>query len=203
MRFKLGFSGTHGTGKTTLVYGIAAALQRSGHNVAIVNETARQTQFAINDEACFLAEIDILARQIRDELDAEVRPVDFIITDRTSMDVIAYTQLAEQTGTIEKGVADDMLPLATRWLQTYDKVFYIKPAFDIEEKITESHDYDHDDGERWASYEAMKAIDDILYNLYIDKTDSELTVIDSSCPLSERADIVLQLLLEAIKKVEK
>lgn len=213
MRFKIGFTGTHGTGKTTLVYKIAARLQSSGHNVAIINETARETGYAINNETSAFAQTDILVRQMRHELDVELRPVDFIITDRTVLDPVAYTLFAEQRGTIDFGWGGDMLPLATRWLETYDLIFYIKPAFDLDKKVEQEHTKYMSkmvdttqttemlvmaDKERWTTFESMKEVDDILYNLYVDKTDADIIVIGNNCALSERENMVYNILLKAI-----
>lgn len=213
MRYKIGFTGTHGTGKTTLAYGVAAELQKSGYNTAIINEAARETRYAINNETSHFAQTDILVRQIRMELDAELRPVDFIITDRTVLDPVAYTLYAEQRNAIEFGWGGDMLPLAMRWLGTYNMIFYVKPAFDLDEKVemerkkamaslmnTSVRDevIVIEDGERWATFESMKEVDDILYNLYIDKTDTEIIVIDNSCALADRLPFVINKILETV-----
>jgi len=211
MRFKIGFSGTHGTGKTTLVYGVAAALQATGYNAAIINESARETQFEVNDKTSHFAQTDIVARQLRNELDAERRPVDFIITDRTTLDAIAYTMLAEKEGRIGRGWAKATMPLAMKWLSTYDMIFYVKPAFDLDEKVKEEKAREWAmaekianapllgimaDTERWTTYRSMKQIDDLLYNLYIG--DVDITVIDSNCALADRVTYVLKILHKAI-----
>ena len=45
---KLAFIGTHGVGKTTLCYDLAAALKKQGVNVDIVKEVARLSPLPIN-----------------------------------------------------------------------------------------------------------------------------------------------------------
>ena len=197
---KIAFTGTHGTGKTTLAYGTGAELQKLGYNTKIINETARETQFNLNDETTYEAQVDIIARQVRNELDASMRPVDYIVTDRTVMDAVAYTKNAEIVGTIELGWSQALFPLARKWLDTYDLIFYVEPPFDIEEKVREEEAiYNKDkfmytDGVRWASYQAMRAINDILYTLYSDN-GVPIVVISSSCTLQERLPFVIETVL--------
>ena len=210
---KIAFTGTHGTGKTTLAYGTGAELQKLGYNTKIINETARETQFNLNDETTYEAQVDIIARQVRNELDASIRPVDYIVTDRTVMDAVAYTKNAEMVGTIELGWSQALFPLARKWLDTYDLIFYVEPPFDIEEKvreetvkreevmekINEMHvgediTFPFADGVRWASYQAMRAINDILYTLYSDN-GVPIVVISSSRTLQERLPFVIETVL--------
>ena len=45
---KIAFIGTHGVGKTTLCYDLAALLKRQGLNVDVVKEVARLSPLPIN-----------------------------------------------------------------------------------------------------------------------------------------------------------
>lgn len=184
---KIGFTGSHSVGKTTLLYQVAGELQKLGFNVALVNETARETRYPINDRTTKDAQIDIMALQIHNELDVATRTVDVILTDRTALDAVAYTYLAEEEKRIKEGTADAMLPLATYFLKSYDLIFYVKP-------------FDGDfisDRERWCSETAQRKVDRILESLYIDNS-CPITVLGNSLPLAERkayvTDIMQQLL---------
>ena len=185
---KVGFTGSHGVGKTTLLYEVAGELQKLGFNVALVNETARETRYAINDRTTKAAQIDIMTLQIHNELDVATRPVDFILTDRTALDAVAYTYLAEEDGRIEEGVADAMLPLATHFLDTYDLIFYVKP-------------FDGDfvtDRERWCCKDAQHRVDELLENLYLDN-NCAIIVLGNSCPLDKRKAHVLNIVQKLLE----
>ena len=177
---KIGFTGSHGVGKTTLLYQVAGELQSLGINTALVNETARKTKFQINSQTTPLAQTDILALQLHDELEQHARKADFVLTDRTAVDAVAYSILGEREGRLEKGWASAMLPIALKWLQTYDLVIFVEPFGDLVK-----------DKERWTSRDAQLAINDILRALYRDNNCSNIVTIDSNCPLSERKDIAL------------
>lgn len=90
-------SGTHGTGKTTAVYAMAAAIKkRIRGEVGIVLETARRCPFSIfrpGQTPTAQAQMWIFAEQIRAELEASRRYA-VVITDRTIVDCIAYSSAA-------------------------------------------------------------------------------------------------------------
>jgi len=180
---KIGFSGSHSVGKTTLMYSVAGALQGSGLNIGLVNETAREVKFDINDRTSFFAQTDIFALQLHRELALHARKVDVILTDRTALDAVAYSYFAEEEGRIEEGWADAMLPLALKWLNSYDLVFYIKP---FEGGVVA-------DEERWVDNAAQKRVDEILWDLYKKNfCPKSVRLIDNSLALSERKDYVVK-----------
>jgi len=72
-RFKIAFIGTHGVGKTTLCYGLAARLKRRDVGVEVVHEVARRCPLPINEETSVAAQSWILHTQIAEELVAQAR----------------------------------------------------------------------------------------------------------------------------------
>ncbi len=86
---KLALIGTHGVGKTTLVYEVCSLLKKSHHNVELVTEVARQSPFPVNAETTLAGQLWILHAQIAAELEASLR-APMIITDRAVLDNYCY-----------------------------------------------------------------------------------------------------------------
>jgi len=108
---KIAFIGTHGVGKTTLCYELAAALKRLDLSVDLVKEVARRCPLPINRDTTALAQRWILHTQIADEI--ELEPLyDVIVCDRAVLDNYAYLVNAS-------GRQPDLEPLIRTWMATY------------------------------------------------------------------------------------
>jgi len=66
--FKIAFIGSHGVGKTTLCYGLAARLKARDVSLDIVGEVARRCPLPINRATTTAAQAWILHTQIAEEL---------------------------------------------------------------------------------------------------------------------------------------
>lgn len=109
---KIAFIGSHGVGKTTLCYGLAARLKRRDVALEIVHEVARRSPLPINQETTVPAQRWILLQQIAEEVVAAARyPV--VLCDRSVLDNYVYLLLADGADPIFE-------PLVERWLATYD-----------------------------------------------------------------------------------
>jgi thymidylate kinase len=109
---KAAFIGTHGVGKTTLCYELAAALKRQGLNVDIVKEVARLSPLPINRQTSLDAQTWILVTQIAEEIrSASVH--DVVVCDRSVLDNYAYMVRA-------CGRQPALEQLVDYWLSTYD-----------------------------------------------------------------------------------
>ncbi len=116
-RAKIAFIGTHGVGKTTLCYGLAARLKRRDVALDIVHEVARRSPLPINEATTTTAQRWILLTQIAEELVACARyPV--VLCDRSVLDNYVYLLLAA-------GADADFEPLVERWLASYDLLVYV------------------------------------------------------------------------------
>ena len=116
-RFKIAFIGSHGVGKTTLCYGLAARLKKRDVSLDVVHEVARRCPLPINQETSLAAQSWILHTQVAEELVAESRyPV--VICDRSVLDNYVYLLLAS-------GPQDGLEPLLARWLPTYSLLIHI------------------------------------------------------------------------------
>lgn len=116
-RAKIAFIGSHGVGKTTLCYGLAARLKRRDVALDIVHEVARRSPLPINEATTATAQRWILLTQIAEELVACARyPV--VLCDRSVLDNYVYLLLAA-------GTDADFEPLVERWLASYDLLIYV------------------------------------------------------------------------------
>lgn len=116
--FKVAFIGTHGVGKTTLCYGLAARLKRSDVSLDVVGEVARRCPLPINRETTLDAQSWILHTQIAEEIVASTR-YDMVICDRSVLDNFVYLLLAS---TARK---PDLDQLVDAWTATYDVLVHV------------------------------------------------------------------------------
>jgi GTPase SAR1 family protein len=109
---KIALVGTHGVGKTTLCFELAARLKRRDVDVEMVREVARRCPLPINRETSAAAQGWILHTQMAWELEAEAdHPL--VICDRSVLDNYCYLVHAA-------GPQPNWEPLLTAWIPTYD-----------------------------------------------------------------------------------
>jgi nicotinamide riboside kinase len=114
---KLAFIGTHGVGKTTLCYDLAAVLKRQGVNVDMVKEVARLSPLPINRKTSLEAQLWILTTQVAEEI-RSASQADVVVCDRSVLDNYAYLTFAcGRQKPIERFVE--------YWLKTYDLLFKV------------------------------------------------------------------------------
>lgn len=125
-RLKIAFVGTHGVGKTTLCFDLAAQLKRLDLGVDLVKEVARRCPLPINEDTTPDAQAWILHTQIAEELEAAAS-YEVVICDRSVLDNYAY--LVARVGRRE-----DLDPLVRNWIRTYDALFKVPvlgvPSYD-------------------------------------------------------------------------
>jgi nicotinamide riboside kinase len=126
---KVAFIGTHGVGKTTLCYDLAAGLKKRDLTVELVREVARECPLPINRDTTIKAQTWILYTQIAWELVAEAK-ADVVCCDRAVLDNFCYLKRAA-AGDPQVGVLE---PLVRSWTATYDVLFRVPivgdPRFD-------------------------------------------------------------------------
>ena len=110
--FKLAFIGSHGVGKTTLCYGLAARLKARDIALDVVHEVARRCPLPINEETGVASESWILHTQIAEEVVAQTR-YPMVLCDRSALDNYVYLLLAA-------GPQPALEELVARWMETYD-----------------------------------------------------------------------------------
>jgi nicotinamide riboside kinase len=107
---KIAFIGTHGVGKTTLCFELAALLKKRDRVVEIVREVARFCPLPINRETTIPAQSWILHTEIAEELAAENK-AEIVICDRSVLDNYCYL--------LQSGRHPMLEPLVRWWTGTY------------------------------------------------------------------------------------
>lgn len=86
---KIAFIGTHGVGKTTLCFELAARLKRLDRRVDMVKEVARSCPLPLNRDTTVDAQSWILHTQVAREIETS-HEQDFLVCDRSVLDNYAY-----------------------------------------------------------------------------------------------------------------
>ncbi len=150
---KIAFIGTHGVGKTTLCYELAAALKRLDLSVDLVKEVARACPLPINRETTDEAQNWILHTQVAGEIEL-ASANDVTVCDRAVIDNYAYMVHAA-------GRRPELEPFIRHWMGTYTRLVKVPviapPTFD---------------GTRDTSVDFQMAIDGLIDEL-LDEFDLE------------------------------
>ena len=109
---KVALIGSHGVGKTTLCFELAARLKRRDVDVEMVREVARHCPLPINRETSLRAQAWILHTQMAWEIEAEAAH-ELVLCDRSVLDNYCYLHHAA-------GRRPEWDPLLADWLRTYD-----------------------------------------------------------------------------------
>lgn len=115
--FKIAFIGSHGVGKTTLCYGLAARLKAADSSLDVVGEVARRCPLPINRGTTLAAQSWILHSQIAEEIVAGSR-YDVVICDRSVLDNFVYLLLSS-------GPQPELEHLVDGWTKTYDLLVHV------------------------------------------------------------------------------
>jgi len=151
---KIGVSGSHGVGKSFLVYELATKykLKYPNKEVTVITEIARKCPFKINKEATIETQIWMLSNQMKLEIEA-TNNCDIVITDRTIVDYLAYTIYLNPEMYM-------ILFNYIKWfVKTYDKIIF---------KSLKNNDYLIYDGKREIDKNYQKQIDNNLVNIYLE-----------------------------------
>jgi hypothetical protein len=123
---KVAFIGSHGVGKTTLCFDLAARLKRMDFRVDLVKEVARSCPLPLNKETTVEAQAWILHTQIAREIETS-QGQDALVCDRSVLDNYAY--LVAKYGRVEPYDA-----LTRQWLLGYTLLAWVPvvqdPRFD-------------------------------------------------------------------------
>lgn len=159
---KIAIIGTHGTGKTTLSYQLAAYYKSLGKSVKIVQEVARSCPFPINEKMTLDAAKWIFLEHAKKELEASKHQI--VIGDRSIYDSFAYAEYFN----IEDDAIIRFRQFALWQLKFYDKIIFVTPNLFI-----------HDDGMRSKDKEFQRSVHKVFVeNLkgrdYIELPSSEI-----------------------------
>jgi hypothetical protein len=123
---KVAFIGTHGVGKTTLCFELAARLKRMDYRVDMVKEVARSCPLPLNRDTTLDAQAWILYTQMAREIETALGQ-ELLVCDRSVLDNYAY--LVARCGRQEPFDS-----LVSRWLKSYALLAWVPitdlPRFD-------------------------------------------------------------------------
>lgn len=123
---KVALIGSHGVGKTTLCYELAARLKRRNVDVEIVREVARRCPLPINRETTYDAQGWILHTQIAWEIEAAAAH-ELVLCDRSVVDNYCYMVHAVGAQKMWESLVDS-------WLGTYALLIHVplwgRPSYD-------------------------------------------------------------------------
>ena len=117
---KIGLCGTMSVGKTTLVNALKELPEFSDYNFATErSKYLRDLGIPLNTDSTLKGQVIFLAERAAELLQEN------IITDRTVVDVMAFTKAAESINYYEAEAFND---LAKNLLHEYDYIFYVSPV---------------------------------------------------------------------------
>lgn len=132
--------GTHASGKTTLIYAVAALLRRGGIHVGVLGEPARASPFVddvvIHKSGDFDVplELDLFAAHITACVRA-ARSYDVVLADKTPISDLAYCKMlvTVEPATWDAGMVDGIEAFCRAWGLAYDVVFYCQDYYDAQQ----------------------------------------------------------------------
>ena len=126
---KITFTGTHGTGKTTLAHKLVYNLKKENVDVGLLQEIARESPFPINQQVTKKAQIWIILNQIIKEIELEEKN-DVLICDRSILDGYCYY-------IYKFGRSKILEPLIIEHLKTYKYIIKvpIREGFLVKDKV--------------------------------------------------------------------
>jgi len=173
---KIGFCGTVSVGKTTLVNALKELPEFKDYEFRTErSKYLRDLGIPLNTDSTIKGQFVFLAERASELFH------DNIITDRTVIDVMAFTRLAKS---IPYYIGDEICQAASHLIKEYDYIFYISPkGVEIE-----------DNGVRTIDAEYRKEIDEEIKNLLTRYSHRNQRIIKLTGSVEERVQKVKQTL---------
>lgn len=141
----ISISGTHCTGKSTLVellkndptFKDAIFLKSSGRALAKANPRIK-----VNEDGDFFTQFYQMTRDCQQLLEVMDKPL--VVCDRSYIDTLVYSQYLHEKGKLSIYQMDLLKGMALMMdaLVHFDKVFLLKPSFDLKEEENRSMNVD-------------------------------------------------------------
>ena len=175
---KVAIIGTHGIGKTTFAYQIAAEAKKRGRNASVVKEVARKCPFPLDVGFTTDGAEWIITSQINKELGNIAQKYDCIVCDRSAYDPICYLKASNRP----QRNYDKLESYSEEWLKTYDLILFVLPAW---EKII-------DDGIRCMDREFQEQVHDEFKKFVLQYTGKNLIRVSAKRVFEDDMDEIYQ-----------
>jgi thymidylate kinase len=187
-KMKFAFTGSHGTGKTTLATFVALKLSQIGIEVSTTPEIPRVICEWENDLEFFRRENNTLAKQLlilfgQPIYEISANENENLICDRTLIDHLAYTNVLFKEALFDSKISKSLEMLIKIHMQTYDEIFYLPIEFSPK-----------DDGVRESDEKFQKEIDNEILRLL------KITQVQYN-PISGSIEDRTRIVVEKIKTV--
>lgn len=119
---KIGITGTHCTGKTSLAHALMGVLKERGYNAGITREFVRECPIPAGTEGrnSPAAQLWIIGRQLIEEIEA-ANSYEMVICDRTIVDNYAYFLWTLKTEmNTDSAIAQMAQGILNNWAPSYD-----------------------------------------------------------------------------------
>jgi len=133
---KIGFTGAHSTGKTTLLNTLKNNQKFDGFKFCEgVNRMVSAMGFPINEDGNDITqELNVLKHVFN------LHMFNDTISDRTLLDVFVYTEWLYKHNRVSKLTRDNVYRVMKKTIHEYDILFYIKPGFGVVDDGVRSKD---------------------------------------------------------------
>ena len=122
---RIGFCGTQGTGKTTLVKSLAELPEFENFTISTErSKYLRDLGIKLNGSSDIYGQVIFLSERL-----SELQN-DLLISDRSILDVCAFTSLSTEISNFDKNRFEIF---AAPFIKQYDYIFYLPPEIEIED----------------------------------------------------------------------
>lgn len=152
---KIAYTGTHGTGKSTSAFRLSYEYKLLFPNSKILTFTDLQSEnpFKINTESDENSQLWIFSKMIQKETTLS-NVSDVLITDRSIVDVCAYTLYYEFMD-----LYDSFISFAKYYIKTYDKIIF-------KSEKNNNYAFDNNGLRDFVNYKFRSNIDEIMLCIY-------------------------------------
>ena len=173
---RIGITGAQSTGKTTLVNALKELPQFKDYHFATErSKYLRDLGIPLNTDSTLKGQTVFLAERVSELMQ------DNLITDRTVIDVMAFTDASKSIGSLEKSLFKEY---ASNFINDYDYIFYITPkGVEIE-----------DNGVRETNAEYRDLIDLTIQQLLKTYSNKIKNIYTISGPVNERVKQILGII---------
>ena len=183
----ISFTGAQSTGKTTLLNELKK--WKEFEDYVFIDEITRNVSklgMNINEKGDDATQTAIMNAHIEN-----LKKGDNLILDRCSLDGVVYTHYLYSHGRVSRDTFDYARQIFTETCLKYDKIFYLKPEFDIV-----------NDGVRSSSVQFRDEIADIFERYITEFNLGKWNVVELSGSVEDRLKAIKKVMSTSMKEAE-